>query len=202
MTVQRECMETMTEVLTTGEAAAMCGVSFRTVIRWIARGELQAYRLPGRGDHRVPRDELRRFMQAHGIPQADAPHGMPHRVLVTEDEPAMARAIVRVLRRAGFETAVASDGFLAGSLLHTFKPGLMTLDIRMPGIDGLGVLRVLQQQPMPYPLKILVISSDTDERLEQAAALGADGILRKPFGNDVLLAKVRQLFGERPSRAS
>jgi excisionase family DNA binding protein len=193
----------MIDTLTTREAARRCGVSFRTVIRWAERGELQAYRLPGRGDYRVPVEELRRFMREHGIPEPDEMLGRPKRILVVDDEPAMARAIKRVFARAGFEMAIASDGFLAGSLLHTFKPHLMTLDIRMPGIDGLGVLRFLQETPLPTPLKVLVVSGDSEEHLKQALALGAHGALCKPFDNEALLAAARELLGEAktPARA-
>lgn len=186
----------MTETLTTREAAQRCGVSFRTVIRWAERGELRAYRLPGRGDYRVPVEELRRFMREHGIPEPEEMPGRPKRILVVDDEPVMALAIKRVFARAGFETAIAHDGFLAGSLLHTFKPHLMTLDIRMPGIDGFGVLRFLRETPLPTPLKVLVVSGESDERLKQALALGAHGALCKPFDNQELLAAARELLGE------
>lgn len=191
----------MTETLTTREAARRCGVSFRTLIRWTEGGELQAYRLPGRGDYRVPVEELRRFMREHGIPEPDEMPGRPKRVLLVEDEPAMALAIKRVFARAGFETAIANDGFLAGSLLHTFKPHLMTLDIRMPGIDGFGVLRFLRETQLATPLKVLVVSGYSEEQLEQALALGAHGALGKPFDNQELLATARQLLGEANSPA-
>jgi len=191
----------MTETLSTRDAARRCGVSFRTVIRWAERGELQAYRLPGRGDYRVPVEELRRFMREHGIPEPDEMPGRPKRVLVVDDEPAMARAIKRVFAREGFETTIASDGFFAGSLLHTFKPHLMTLDLRMPGIDGFGVLRFLRETHFPIPLKVLVVSGDSEEHLKQALALGAHGALCKPFDNEELLAAARELLGEDKARA-
>jgi excisionase family DNA binding protein len=186
----------MSETLTTREAARRCGVSFRTIIRWAERGELQAYRLPGRGDYRVPVEELRRFMREHGIPEPEEMPGRPKRVLVVDDEPAMARAITRVFARAGFETMIASDGFFAGSLLHTFKPHLMTLDIRMPGVDGFGVLRFLREAQLATPLKVLVVSGDSEEQLKRALALGAHGALRKPFDNEDLLAAAHELLGE------
>ena len=187
----------MTEVLTSSEAARLCGVSFRTVIRWIERGRLQAYRLPGRGDYRVPVVELRRFMQANAIPEAPELQGdMPRRVLIVEDEPNMASAIGRVLKRAGFATASAGDGFLAGLLLHSYRPGLMTLDLRMPGVDGFTVLRALRETPLPFVCKVLVVSGETPERLQEALALGANGVLAKPFTNAELLAAVRRLYGD------
>jgi len=111
----------------------------------------------------------------------------------------MARAMNRVLKRAGFETIFASNGFQAGSLLHTFRPALMTLDIQMPWIDGLDVLRLLRDTPLPFPLKVLVVSAD--KRLEQALAAGAHGALAKPFSNEQLLDTVGALLGGRPQQA-
>lgn len=188
----------MNETLTSSEAARICGVSFRTVIRWIERNELQGYRLPGRGDYRVLATELRRFMSLHGIPEPEDMPGQPRRILVVDDEAAMASAIKRTLRRDGFEVATASDGFLAGSMLHIFKPHLMTLDIHMPGIDGFGVLRFLREQPPPFPLKVLVVSGESEPRLRQALELGAHGALAKPFDNEDLRQAVARILGEAP----
>lgn len=184
----------MSEVLTTGEAARVCGVNFRTVLRWIERGLLQAYKLPGRGDHRVPIEELRRFMKENGIPDRSQAPVLVRRVLIADDEPLMARAIQRVLTKAGFETAIAANGFEAGSMLHSFKPGLLTLDLRMPRFDGIDVLRFLKTVYFPTPFKTLVISADTEDRLQEALALGAHGLVRKPFANKELLAAVEQMY--------
>jgi len=186
------------ETLTSTEAARICGVSFRTVIRWIERNELQAYRLPGRGDYRVLATELRRFMSVHGIPDPDEMPGQPKRILVVDDEAAMANAIKRTLKRDGYEVATANDGFLAGSMLHLFKPHLMTLDIHMPGIDGFGVLRFLRENPPPFPVKVLVVSGESEQRLRQTLELGAHGALAKPFENAELLEAVGRILGEAP----
>ncbi len=186
----------MIKVLTTSEVARHCGVSQRTVIRWIDRGELNAYKLPGRGDHRVLTTELARFIGVYRMPVASAPQEVPKRVLIADDEPAMARAIQRVVRKAGFETAIASNGFEAGSLLYTFQPGLITLDLRMPGLDGIDVLRFLQKAYLPSPFKILVVSADTNDRLAEALKLGAHGVVQKPFSNEELLRAVMRIFEE------
>ncbi|MEO4046343.1 response regulator [Pseudomonas sp. CAU 1711] len=192
----------MSEVLTTRQVAHLCGVSFRTVIRWIERGLLQSYRLPGRGDYRVPLGELQRFMLENGIPNAAGSGGEvgealgARKVLITEDDPGMASAISRVLDRAGYETVVASDGFAAGAMLYRFQPAVMTLDLRMPGLDGLGVLRYLQRANLPFSLKVLVISADSEARQREALELGAHAVLAKPFENEALVAGVAALFAQ------
>lgn len=184
----------MSDVLTTREAARVCGVSFRTVLRWIERGLLHSYQLPGRGDHRVPIGELHRFMRDNGIPDQSQSLSPARRILIVDDELAMVKAIQRVLHKADFETAVASNGFEAGSLLYTFKPGVMILDLRMPGIDGIDVLRFLKHAYLASPLKTLVVSGDTETRLQEAMAMGAHGLIRKPFVNADLLATVEQMY--------
>lgn len=58
--------------LTTGEIAKFCGVNFRTVIRWIEKGYMSAYKLPGRGDNRVTIDEFLRFLESNNMPVPDS----------------------------------------------------------------------------------------------------------------------------------
>jgi excisionase family DNA binding protein len=184
-------------VLTSREAGQRCGVSFRTVIRWIERGDLPAYRLPGRGDYRIAVADLRDFARRHGLPEPVAAGDMParsNRILVVDDEPSMARAIQRVLRPAGYETLIATDGFQAGSLLHSFAPALMTLDLQMPGLDGFGVLRFLRDSNPRPELRVLVVSGESEQRLREARELGAHETLAKPFINEQLLATVQGLL--------
>lgn len=133
-------------------------------------------------------------MQENGIPDRSIVSALPRRILIADDDPAMAHAIERVLRRAGFETAIACNGFEAGAMLPGFKPGILTLDLRMPGSDGLDVLRFLQKAEFATPLKTLVVSADTEERLQEALRLGAHGIVRKPFANDELVDAVEQMY--------
>lgn len=184
-------------VLTSREAGQRCGVSFRTVIRWIERGDLPAYRLPGRGDYRIALADLRDFTRRHGLPEPVAPgdaQSGSNRILIVDDEPSMARAIQRVLRPAGYETLIATDGFQAGSLLHSFAPALMTLDLQMPGLDGFGVLRFLRDSRPRPELRVLVVSGESQQRLSEARELGAHEALAKPFINEQLLATVQRLL--------
>ena len=141
---------------------------------------------------------LRRFMREQGIPDRTRPAESAKRVLIADDEPAMARAIQRVLRRAGLETAIAANGFEAGAMLYTFRPDVMTLDLRMPGVDGIGVLRFLQTARLPTLLRVLVVSADTDDRLRESLAQGAHEVLRKPFADQELLASVERLMAADP----
>lgn len=188
------------KVLTTGEAAKYCGVNFRTIIRWIEKGRLKAYKLPGRGDHRIQITDFVDFLISNNMPvpgelAADAPTPS---ILVVEDQLEMASAIRRVLRRAGFDVDIASDGFVAGHMLATNKPSLITLDLKMPGMDGYEVLKFMREQPEYSSVKVLVVSAETESGLSKALEYGADEVLPKPFDNDQLLKKIEQLIGHIP----
>jgi excisionase family DNA binding protein len=183
--------------LTTGEVARHCGVNFRTVIRWIERGHLKSFKLPGRGDNRVVLEEFLDFLQKHEMPVPAEFQTPGRKVLVVEDDPLAAEAIQHVLVRAGFETRVASDGFTAGALFGTFAPTVATLDLRLPGLDGLEVLRFVRSTESIRDVKILVLSARPREELDRALAAGADDILQKPFESDTLVEKVCRLAGVR-----
>ncbi len=181
---------------TTGEVASFCGVNFRTVIRWIERGLLPSHRLPGRGDHRISEPDLVDFLQQNELPLPPTMDNS-NRILIVDDEPAMVRAIERVLKRNGFETRAAADGFHAGTQLVDFAPGLMTLDLQMPGLGGLNVLKLLRADKRYANLRVLVISGLPEPMLLQALEEGASAVLRKPFTDLELESAIQELRARR-----
>jgi two-component system, OmpR family, response regulator VicR len=200
--------------LTTGEVAGFCDVNFRTVMRWIDKGLLKGYRLPGtRGDHRVVVSDLMQFMANQNMPipldlialqnqkndideAAVEPVGagpsQTPRVLIIEDEIPVANAIRRALRNNNVDIEMVHDGFSAGVRLSEFDPHLVTLDMQMPGVHGLVVLNLMKQD-FPH-IKVIVISAADDITLEKTRQLGADGVLEKPYENSELSALVKQLI--------
>ena len=144
-------------VLTTGEAAKYCGVNFRTVIRWIERGKLKAYKLPGRGDHRIREEDFVSFLLDNDLPVPEEFATLSHSILVVEDNRDMASAIARVLHRQGYQIDVDQDGFADGAKLAAVKPELITLDLKMKGLDGFSVLEYIRDKDEFSHLKILVI---------------------------------------------
>lgn len=183
--------------LTTGEIAEFCGVNQRTVIRWIDAGHLKGFKLPGRGNNRVRVVDYLDFLDRHGMPLPPALRQFGNRVLVVDDDHAMADSIARTLRMADYEIQVVYDGFRAGEALHSFMPAAMTLDLRMPGLDGFGVLAHVRQAPSLKRLRVLVISALEEAELARARAAGADACLAKPFEPHALLEHVQQLLPER-----
>ncbi len=180
--------------LTTGEVAEYCGVNFRTVIRWIDRGLIKAYKLPGRGDNRIRTQDFMTFLHENEIPVPEELRPRSKSILIVEDDPALAASLRRLLTGAGYETAVATDGFSAGAMVGTLRPALVTLDLMLPGIKGVDVLRFIRSTPSLQHVKILVVSGQAKPALDEALAAGADDALSKPYDRQELLARVARLL--------
>ncbi|WP_281558876.1 response regulator [Thalassomonas sp. RHCl1] len=183
----------MNESFSTGQIAKYCGVHLRTVIRWIEQGYLKGYKLPGRGNNRVLKEEFLAFLTRNQMPVPQELLSREKRVLVVEDDEEMANAITRVMRRDGWHIIHARDGFQAGLALADTKVNLITLDLMMPGMDGFSVLEVLTNNPELSKIPVLVLSGCNEEQLQKAKAMGAGAILAKPFDNQRLLAVANSL---------
>ncbi len=117
----------------------------------------------------------------------DRPSGA--RVLVVDDEPAILRTLERTLSRHGLDVDTAATGEDALERYERARPDLVVLDLGLPGIDGLEVIRRIRARA---PTPVIVLSARDGER-EKIAALdmGADDYVTKPFGADELLARIR-----------
>ncbi|MBA9004183.1 response regulator transcription factor [Thermomonospora cellulosilytica] len=115
-----------------------------------------------------------------------------HRILVVEDEPAIADAVAERLRAEGFDAAVARDGLGAVERFRRYLPDLVVLDVMLPGLDGLEVCRRIQAE-RPVPVLMLTARSDETDQLV-GLGVGADDYLTKPFSMRVLVARVRALL--------
>lgn len=111
-------------------------------------------------------------------------------MLIVEDEPRLAAALDKGMRAHGFETVIAADGRSGLALARGNDFALAILDLGLPGIDGLEVLRGLRAAGRTYPVIIL---SARDEVVDKVAGLeiGADDYLTKPFAIEELIARVR-----------
>jgi two-component system KDP operon response regulator KdpE len=127
----------------------------------------------------------------------------PLKILVVDDEPPIRKLLRMGLTSQGYQVLEAPNGKAALELLAK-KPNLVILDLGLPDIDGLDLLRRLRHRQEDLP--IVVLSSRGDEAGKVAALdLGADDYLTKPFGMDELFARMRaamrhqlQVHGERP----
>ena len=181
------------EWLTTGEIAEWCGVNYRTVIRWVRAGRLKAYRLPGsRGDHRVQMADFEAFLKENNLP-LPLPQTLPEtRVLIIEDDLGMSAFMEAALNEAGFKVRTAYSGFAAGSMLLSFSPTIITLDLNVPDLNGLEVIRLIRRM-LGNQIAILVVTGMDEEERCRALDYGADWVLFKPVDYKKLVEKVKAL---------
>ncbi len=115
------------------------------------------------------------------------------RVLVVEDEPAIANGLVFNLRRKGYAVELAADGETALALTGASRFDLLVLDIGLPGIDGFGVCRELRQRSDFTPILILTARDQPDDVVFGLKS-GADDYMVKPFDLAELLARAEGLL--------
>jgi len=116
-------------------------------------------------------------------------------VLVVEDEANLADTIAYNLRREGYETSTAGDGYTALDAAQTQRPDVVVLDIMLPGIDGLELCRRIRKTSA-VPIIMLTARGDEMDRVV-GLEVGADDYLAKPFSMRELLARVRALLRRR-----
>src|ERR1700724_1361206 len=121
------------------------------------------------------------------------------RVLVVEDDDAIAQVLTRSLRMEGYEVRVAEDGIVALEQAHGFPPDLVVLDLGLPGMDGIEVAKRLRGQDDDVPILVLTARDAVESRVEGLDA-GADDYLVKPFERQELLASLRALLRRGPPR--
>jgi two-component system alkaline phosphatase synthesis response regulator PhoP len=122
---------------------------------------------------------------------------MPYTVLVIDDQWSMQELARLVLQAAGYRVLVAGDGATGLSLARTEHPDLLVLDLRMPGMHGLDVLRSLQQDPQTARIPVIVITLDDADR-QLVSGLHPAGTLHKPFRPPELLKAVRRVLPHKP----
>ena len=118
---------------------------------------------------------------------------MPHRVLLADDDRAIRESLVRALDLEGYHVTEVADGVSALATARREAFDVLILDVMMPGVDGLGVCRVLRAEGDQTPILMLTARVETPDRVAGLDA-GADDYLPKPFELDELLARLRALL--------
>ncbi|NJC70025.1 response regulator transcription factor [Planosporangium thailandense] len=119
--------------------------------------------------------------------------GLPVRVLLVDDETAMTDLLSTALRSEGWDVCGAGDGATAVRLAHTVQPDAVVLDIMLPDMDGLEVLRRLRAETPDVPVLFLTARDAVADRVTGLTA-GGDDYVTKPFSLEELVARLRGLL--------
>jgi two-component system, OmpR family, alkaline phosphatase synthesis response regulator PhoP len=122
---------------------------------------------------------------------------MARKVLIVDDEPNIVTSLEFLMRRCGYEVAVARNGEEALGLVASFLPDLVLLDVMMPIKSGYDVCRAMRENPAWRHVKIVVLSAKGREaEVSKGLSLGADAYVTKPFSSRELTRQVGELLGE------
>jgi len=122
------------------------------------------------------------------------------RILVVDDDPALAEMIGIVLRADGFEPSFCGDGAAALEAFHETVPDLVLLDLMLPGLDGIEVCRLLRAESY-VPIIMLTAKGDTTD-VVRGLESGADDYVVKPFNPKELVARIRTRLRPAPEATS
>ncbi|MBI4370327.1 MAG: response regulator, partial [Elusimicrobia bacterium] len=177
----------------TYEIAKICHVTPPTVGRWVNLGKLPSFRTAG-GHRRVWDFDLAAFLKAHNIPLPPklSPRSEPPICLIVDDEETIRHVVARAVVKVAPQIQVheAADGFMAGRKITQLNPMIVVLDLRLPGVDGFEVCRMIRQDAHLSEVKILAISGYADDAMKsKILKAGADDFMAKPFDNKELIER-------------
>ena len=121
---------------------------------------------------------------------------MQNTILLVEDDPSISRGLAMNLGLEGFRSVAASDGEEALRLAQSQRPDLIVLDLMLPKVDGLEVIRRLRALNEDVPIVVLSAKGDEADKV-LALSLGADDYVTKPFGLAELIARIRAALRRR-----
>jgi two-component system alkaline phosphatase synthesis response regulator PhoP len=116
-------------------------------------------------------------------------------ILVVDDEPGIVTIVRDYLEKGGFRVLTAADGETALRLARLERPNLMVLDLMLPGIDGLDIIRSLRSNPALHLMSVIMLTARVEEADRLVGLeLGADDYVTKPFSPRELVARVRAVL--------
>jgi excisionase family DNA binding protein len=184
--------------LTTEEVLEYLQVNLRTVYRLIKAGKIPAVRV-GR-QWRFRKRDIDAWLETQR-PRADRPPlpSMParsarQRVLVVDDEASIRDLLSKTLALAEYEVDTAPDGTAALDRLRSVNYDLLIADLKMPGMDGLTLIRQAKRMKADLPV-IIITGFSTESSAIEAVNLGVAGYLTKPFRVPQVLAAASKALG-------
>lgn len=188
--------------LTTEEVLEYLQVNLRTVYRLIKAGKIPAVRV-GR-QWRFRKRDIDAWLESQhpratratsALPRVSAPSAGHPRVLVVDDEASIRDLLAKTLALAEYDVDLAPDGRTALERLRIIPYDLLITDLKMPGVDGLAVIREARRMKADMPV-IIITGFSTEASAIEAVNLGVSGYLTKPFRVPRVLAAAAKALGE------
>ena len=119
---------------------------------------------------------------------------MPKRLLIAEDDAAVSAMVADILRIEGFDPVIVAEGRKVLDVLRSQPFDMVILDIMLPGLDGISILRGIRDDPATSRIPVVMLTAKTDDESTWAGwRAGCDYYMTKPFDPDELLEILRRL---------
>lgn len=182
------------------EVANICGVVNQTAINWIKNSHLKAFTTPG-GQYRIYAEDLLEFLNSRGMRVPEELYRLTReegreKILIIDDDRDLNSMLKEFLGRKfpQFDLFQAYDGFEAGIILSEQKPGIVILDIDLPGVDGFKLCsRIKSGREIGKPIVVAVSGLDEQTTQRQILAEGADAFFPKPIDLEQLLSTLQSM---------
>ena len=187
------------DILTTFQAARLCGVSHKSIERWIDAGLLPGFRTPG-GHRRVYRADLLGFVQKRRTQEGaesravEAVSETP-RILIVDDDPVIRSLFLeyfKTVHPSDFVVDVAASGYEAGLQVERTKPHVMVLDLMMPDLNGFEVCEKTRQDAAHSSIVFIALTG-SESAAQQARE---SGLFHRVFLKPVKLSRVKEEIDE------
>jgi CheY-like chemotaxis protein len=187
------------------EVANICGVVNQTAINWIKNGYLKAFTTPG-GQYRVYSEDLVDFLSSRGMRMPEELIKIMEQrkeissIAIIDDDKEFNDLLYQFLTKKYKDYSIlqASDGFEAGKLIAEEKPGLIFLDIDLPGVDGYKLCEnIKKDSSLGTPIVIAITALDDAGVEEKILEKGADVFLKKPLKLEKLPAVISEQVSSR-----
>lgn len=180
------------QYLTTDEVLDYLNINLRTIYRMIKAGKLPAVRV-GR-QWRFRRADLDAYL-ARNRPAREGGRAERLRVLVVDDEESVRTLVAHALENAEYDVEAVEDGPTAVARLEDGDFDLLITDLKMPGMDGLSVIREARRRDDHLPI-VIITGHSTEASAIEAINLGVSGYLTKPFRMPRVLAVTARALGQ------
>jgi excisionase family DNA binding protein len=178
--------------LTTEEVLDYLQVNLRTIYRLIKAGKIPAVRV-GR-QWRFRKHDIDAWLNSNRSNSRAGVMDRP-RILIVDDEQTVRDLVAKTLSMADYDVDTAPDGPSALDRLNTTEYDLLITDLKMPGMDGLSVIREVRRRSAELPI-VIITGYSTEASAIEAINLGVSGYLTKPFRLPRVLAVAARALGE------
>lgn len=170
-------------LLTSHEVGVLLQLNASTVVKWVNDGILPAYRTAG-GHRRIRSADLLVFLKQQGmfVPKQLRGAG-PRKVYMVDDDKGLLSSFQRAMRtyKDKIDLTTFDNGIEALLRIGADRPDSLVLDVNMPSLDGLEVLRRIKENDTTRAVEVIVVTGNTDAEVEKKLlALGARAVLKKP----------------------